>query len=171
MAGGSRPSAIRTMRSPAGKSHCRTELEFSARETGGASRPKPSGTRTELPSARRSRSDIPRVLLATHRRSRRRTRTCLSALRRHEAESHRRQLPGQRAPVPLRSGAFRIFARSSVKHLDGCGLIAGALRQESPQLLPALVLSSGMLGRLQVLCAPMGRDDGREICELLSLQR
>ena len=38
-------------------------------------------------------------------------------------------------------------------------------------MLPALVLSGGMLGGLQVLRAPMGRDDRGEIRELLGLQR
>jgi hypothetical protein len=57
-----------------------------------------------------------------------------------------------------------------VKHLHGCGLIAGALRQEATQLLPALVLGSGVLCGLQILRAPVGCNNGREIRELLGLQ-
>jgi hypothetical protein len=163
MAVGSRPWAQQTTRSPIGESRHQTALELSARETGGGSQPRPSGTRTERLSAHRLRSGNPRVLSSTDRTSRRLTRACLSAHRRHATESHKRQLRGQRAPRPPRSGFVRAFSCSSVKHLHGCGLITGALRQEAAELLSALVLSGRMLGGFQVLRAPVGCDDCSEI--------
>jgi hypothetical protein len=58
-----------------------------------------------------------------------------------------------------------------VKHLHGCGLIAGTSRQEAAQLLPALVLGCGMLRGLQVLRATVRGDESGEIRELLCRQR
>ena len=58
---------------------------------------------------------------------------------------------------------------SLVEHLNGCGLVTSPLRQKSSQLLPALILSNGSLGRLKNLGASLSRDRRGEIGKLLGL--
>ena len=50
-------------------------------------------------------------------------------------------------------------------------MIAGAGAQETAELFPALVLRCGLLGGLEALRPPLGRDGCGEIGELLRLQR
>lgn len=61
--------------------------------------------------------------------------------------------------------------RSLVEHLHCCGLVTSALRQETPELLPHLVLSGRSLGRFQILRAALSGDCCREISQLLRLKR
>ena len=56
-----------------------------------------------------------------------------------------------------------------MEHLNGCGLVTSPLRQKSSQLLPALILRSGSLGRLKNLSASLSRDRRGEIGKLLGL--
>jgi len=57
-----------------------------------------------------------------------------------------------------------------MKNLNGCGLVTDALGQETPKLLPALVLRRCALRGFEALGAPLGGDRCGEIGKLLGQQ-
>ena len=54
-----------------------------------------------------------------------------------------------------------------MEHLNGCALVTSTLGQETPKLLPALVLRGRALCGFQALSTPLGSDRCGEIGELL----
>ena len=57
-----------------------------------------------------------------------------------------------------------------MEHLNGCGLVTNTLGQETPKLLPALVLRCCALCSFEALSAPLSSDRCGEIGELLGQQ-
>src|SRR6516225_2318325 len=103
MASGSRPSALRITRTPLGASDYRMVLEPSVRGMGGASLPKPSGTRLEHPSAHRLPSGTLRVLQPKDQEACCWAPTSSPALRHREGEWCRLRPRARQVPRPLRT--------------------------------------------------------------------
>lgn len=57
-----------------------------------------------------------------------------------------------------------------MEHPNGCGLVTDTRRQETPELLPALVLGRCALCGFQALSASLRCDSCGQIGELLGLQ-